>query len=187
MTCTHAMPERSSHVYDAARVGNTSTICSVCRYDFPLLHVSCGCISKADNSTGKERDKTGLDYFGARYYGSNMGRFLSPDWSADPTPVPYADLSNPQTLNLYQYVGNNPLATADADGGWPRVGVVPTLGSRGITPTQVCSPHEHGCHRSQLLDEYQSSLGACPLTSSDFSRPGIRISSPSRAIAGRSI
>ena len=30
--------------------------------------------------TGKERDaETGLDYFGARYYGSNIGRFLSPD------------------------------------------------------------------------------------------------------------
>ena len=30
--------------------------------------------------TGKERDaETGLDYFGARYYGSNMGRFQTPD------------------------------------------------------------------------------------------------------------
>jgi RHS repeat-associated protein len=30
--------------------------------------------------TGKERDsESGLDYFGARYYGSNMGRWMSPD------------------------------------------------------------------------------------------------------------
>lgn len=30
--------------------------------------------------TGKERDsETGLDYFGARYYGSTTARFLSPD------------------------------------------------------------------------------------------------------------
>ncbi len=30
--------------------------------------------------TGKERDgETGLDYFGARYFGSPMGRFTSPD------------------------------------------------------------------------------------------------------------
>jgi RHS repeat-associated protein len=30
--------------------------------------------------TGKERDsESGNDYFGARYFGSNMGRFLSPD------------------------------------------------------------------------------------------------------------
>jgi RHS repeat-associated protein len=67
--------------------------------------------------TGKPRDdETGLDYFGARYYGSNVGRFLSADWSATPEPVPYADLSNPQSLNLYSYVGNNPLARFDADG-----------------------------------------------------------------------
>jgi RHS repeat-associated protein len=30
--------------------------------------------------TGKERDaESGLDYFGARYYSSSMGRFSSPD------------------------------------------------------------------------------------------------------------
>ena len=71
----------------------------------------------ASQFTGKERDtETGLDYFGARYYGSNMGRFLSPDWSAAPVPVPYADLTDPQTLNLYGYVRNNPMSRADLDG-----------------------------------------------------------------------
>ena len=73
--------------------------------------------SSEQRSTGKERDsETGLDYFGARYYGSNMGRWLSPDWSATPDPVPYADLTDPQTLNLYGYVRNNPLAKIDQDG-----------------------------------------------------------------------
>jgi RHS repeat-associated protein len=67
--------------------------------------------------TGKERDtESGNDYFGARYYTSAMGRFMSPDWSANVEPVPYAKLYDPQTLNLYSYVGNNPLARADADG-----------------------------------------------------------------------
>jgi RHS repeat-associated protein len=67
--------------------------------------------------TGKERDtESGNDYFGARYYASSMGRFLSPDWSAKMEPVPYAKLDNPQTLNLYAYVGNNPLRFVDADG-----------------------------------------------------------------------
>jgi RHS repeat-associated protein len=71
--------------------------------------------------TGKERDtESGLDYFGARYYASNMGRFMSPDWSAKQEPVPYSVLDNPQSLNLYQYVGNNPLSKADKDGHcWP--------------------------------------------------------------------
>jgi RHS repeat-associated protein len=67
--------------------------------------------------TGKERDaETGLDFFGARYLSSAQGRFTSPDWSATPQPIPYADLSDPQTLNLYTYVRNNPLAHPDLDG-----------------------------------------------------------------------
>jgi RHS repeat-associated protein len=67
--------------------------------------------------TGKERDsETGLDYFGARYYGSSMGRWMSPDWAAKATAVPYADFGDPQTLNLYGYVRNNPLSKNDPDG-----------------------------------------------------------------------
>jgi RHS repeat-associated protein len=69
------------------------------------------------NFTGKERDaESGNDYFGARYYASTMGRFLSPDWSAKVEPVPYAKLDNPQSLNLYAYVQNSPLDRMDADG-----------------------------------------------------------------------
>jgi len=45
-----------------------------------------------------------------------MGRFMSPDWSEDPDPVPYADVENPQTLNLYGYVTNNPLRLYDPTG-----------------------------------------------------------------------
>jgi len=68
-------------------------------------------------STGKERDtESGLDYFGARYYASNMGRWMSPDWADKPEAVPYSSLDNPQSRNLYGYVGNNPLSKADADG-----------------------------------------------------------------------
>ena len=67
--------------------------------------------------TGKERDtETGLDYFGARYYSNGLGRFITPDWTATPEPVPYADLTDPQSLNQYGYVGNNPLIRIDKDG-----------------------------------------------------------------------
>ena len=67
--------------------------------------------------TGKERDsESGLDYFGARYYGSSMGRWMSPDWYPGPAPIPYANINDPQTLNLYIYAGNNPLSRFDADG-----------------------------------------------------------------------
>jgi RHS repeat-associated protein len=67
--------------------------------------------------TGKERDaESGLDNFGARYYASPMGRFLSPDWADNPSNVPYGVFSNPQSLNLYAYVSNNPLKSTDSDG-----------------------------------------------------------------------
>jgi RHS repeat-associated protein len=67
--------------------------------------------------TGKERDQeTGLDDFGARYYDSVVGRFMTPDWDAKPTSVPYASFGDPQTLNLYSYVENGPLNRVDADG-----------------------------------------------------------------------
>jgi RHS repeat-associated protein len=67
--------------------------------------------------TGKEHDpETNNDYFGARYYSSTMGRFLTPDWSATPVPIPYAVMGNPQTLNLYSYVENNPITSTDPDG-----------------------------------------------------------------------
>src|SRR6185437_15706513 len=67
--------------------------------------------------TGKERDsESGLDYFGARYYSSGLGRFISADWSATPIPVPYADFSDPQSLNQYSYVRNIPTVNVDPDG-----------------------------------------------------------------------
>jgi RHS repeat-associated protein len=66
---------------------------------------------------GKERDtETSNDYFGARFYSSTYGRFLSPDWSSVLAPVPHANLTNPQTLNLYAFVNDNPESFADLDG-----------------------------------------------------------------------
>src|SRR6201996_5442284 len=67
--------------------------------------------------TGKERDsESGNDYFGARYYGSSMGRFMSPDWSDGPDTVPNAKWTDPRSLNLYSYARNNPLSNVDPDG-----------------------------------------------------------------------
>jgi len=59
---------------------------------------------------------TARNRFGARYYAPSLGRFLTPDWSASPEPVPYANLENPQSLNLYSYVLNNPVSATDPNG-----------------------------------------------------------------------
>ena len=70
-------------------------------------------LSTQSRSSGKERDtETGLDYFGARYYGSNMGRFMS----ADPLYIEAKRLADPQKLNLYAYARNNPLKFVDPTG-----------------------------------------------------------------------
>jgi RHS repeat-associated protein len=83
--------------------------------------ITSNCVDATDVSpmhfTGKERDtESNLDYFGARYYSSAQGRFLTPDWASAPTDVPYAHFGDPQSLNLYGYVRNNPLASIDPDG-----------------------------------------------------------------------
>jgi hypothetical protein len=41
---------------------------------------------------------------------------MSPDWSAQAEPVPYAKLDDPQSLILYAYALNNPLRIVDVDG-----------------------------------------------------------------------
>ena len=63
--------------------------------------------------TGKERDaETGLDYFGARYYGSKIGRFTT----IDPVMDRGIALADPQQWNRYAYGRNNALRYVDPDG-----------------------------------------------------------------------
>src|SRR5271165_3812728 len=85
---------------------------------------------ESEKFTSKERDaETGLDWFESRYYSSAQGRFTSPDefkggfldaftgqaaFAAGP--LPYADIGDPQTLNKYAYVRNNPLRYTDPNG-----------------------------------------------------------------------
>ncbi|HET6933107.1 MAG TPA: RHS repeat-associated core domain-containing protein [Candidatus Acidoferrum sp.] len=77
-------------------------------YDASLQHVSL-----THKFTGKERDaESGLDNFGARYNASSPGRFMSPD----PLYLELHRLVDPQQLNLYSYVRNNPLNLTDATG-----------------------------------------------------------------------
>jgi len=82
--------------------------------------------SVASNPTsqisGKERDETGLDYFGARYFSGALGRFTS----TDPLNIPNLQkvkpelfgkvIAKPQNWNAYAYSHNNPLRNMDPDG-----------------------------------------------------------------------
>ena len=129
---------------------------------YPYGGVASGSSSDHYLFTGKERDaESGNDYFGARYYSNTMGRFMSPDWSDAnsrrlfenfPSPVPYADWDDPQTLNLYAYTRNNPLSTIDSDGHGMKCTTITSVGSDGtVHSTTQCTvtPDEDGdpCER----------------------------------------
>lgn len=116
--------------------------------------VTSTCTQNNYKFEGKERDAetstlpgnaNGNDEFGARYYSNRFGRWLSADWSNVPVPVPYANLANPQTLNLYSMVADDPESFADLDGH----GVDPTtfncLGGGSIDPCVggMFGLHEH--------------------------------------------
>jgi RHS repeat-associated protein len=119
-------PSGVVHYYFSDHLGSASVITdalgNVTKRDFYFPYggeqaSSTGSDPNHYKFAGKERDaESGLDYFGARYYASNMGRMMSPDWSAKVAPIPYAKLGDPQSLNLYAYVGNNPLSRFDPDG-----------------------------------------------------------------------
>ncbi len=60
--------------------------------------------------TGHERDaETGLDFMQARHYNGQQGRFVSVDTVS-------GSLTDPQSLNLYAYVSNNPVRYTDPSG-----------------------------------------------------------------------
>jgi RHS repeat-associated protein len=107
--------------------------------------------------TSKERDgETGLDFFEARYYSNAQGRFTSPDEftggpdelfdfadNAADNPTFYADLTNPQSLNKYQYAYNNPLRYIDPDGHDP-----------------ATSPNPDPCCTQEQLDNIKAATAA---------------------------
>ena len=95
-----------------------------------LNYVSDAISGPAQKFTGKERDtESGLDYFGARYFGGAGGRFTSAD-------APFADqyTADPQSWNLYTYTRNNPLKYADPDGRGAWVPMLQQAAQRAMDP-----------------------------------------------------
>jgi RHS repeat-associated protein len=108
------------HYYFGDHLGSTAVvenaIASSCEQDidyYPygaVINDNCGTVTQHYRFTGKERDsESGLDNFGARYNASTMGRFMTPD------PLG-GHLEDPQTLNKYAYVRNNPTTLTDPTG-----------------------------------------------------------------------
>lgn len=119
------LPSKTVHYYYHDHLGTTNIVTDAVGdilnesdfYPYGGEMVITGSDSNRYKFTGKERDsESGLDNFGARYYASSFGRFMTPDWAVRPTTVPYAVFGDPQSLNLYTYVRNDPVTRADADG-----------------------------------------------------------------------
>ena len=79
-------------------------------YPFRETRLTTGTIYTDKLFTG-QREITGLGiyHYGARFYSPKLGRFLSPD-----SIVP--NYANPQNLNRFSYVRNNPLRYTDPTG-----------------------------------------------------------------------
>ena len=90
-----------------AALGNRNQASGVTGYTASLTD------GPAQKFTGKERDnKSGLDYFQARYFSGAGGRFTS----VDPIWVTEERILDPQRLNLFAYGRNNPLLYVDPFG-----------------------------------------------------------------------
>jgi RHS repeat-associated protein len=165
----------TTNYYHADHLGSSRTMTSVDGY--PVLSSTFLPFGQEWNPqntvnhykfTGKERDtESGNDSFGARYYGSAMGRFMSPD----PISISPAHLENPQRWNEYAYGLNNPLINVDLDGRFSSDGhtAITTAGLRraGIDPSSsygravlaanhaVDTGHYSGFLQAQLGPQHQ--------------------------------
>jgi len=135
--------------------------------------------------TLKERDiETGLDYFGARYYGSTQGRFTS----VDPMLVDQKRMLDPQRMNAYSYAVNNPVRYVDPDGADPKdpkvVVVVFTGGysTQGSSTSQVTQIHSGGS--TEGLGESKLGYESVPLAqkiANDFPQAQVLLAGPDAA------
>jgi len=84
--------------------------------------------------TGKERDEeTGLSYYELRFYNSAIARFMSRDpWGGD--------IRDPQSLNKYSYVQNNPLKYTDPTGATAELAARPTWIKDGLHMFYLLTP-----------------------------------------------
>lgn len=119
------LPANTVHYYLSDHLGSTSIVASSAGaveeesdyYPFGTEVMVTGPGTNELKFTGKRRDaESQLDYFGARYYSNILGRWLSPDWSRNAVPLPYASIDDTRSLNQYGYVVGNPINRLDSDG-----------------------------------------------------------------------
>jgi RHS repeat-associated protein len=108
--------------------GNMQPFTSIPGGENPYQHPTLGNPSKKRFTSYDRSDATGLDYAVNRFYIPQQGRFTQ----VDPIGMGSAELANPQSLNLYSYVENDPINSTDPLG---LDGVVNSLSWSGPIPT----------------------------------------------------
>jgi RHS repeat-associated protein len=96
--------------------------------------------------TGKESDKTGLQYFGARYYDSQTGRFTQ----VDPLGPGYAYAAN----NPMKFVDPTGMAIKIHDNGREEKKFAFSIFEELVGPGQLSMTHENGKYHLKALDDY---------------------------------
>jgi RHS repeat-associated protein len=111
-------------------------------YPFGAIRTSSGTVPTDYGFTGQKRDASAnLMYYGARYYDPALARFIQPD-TIVPNPI------DPQSLNRYSYVRNNPVNRIDPTG------------------------HDDCEQQSEDCDTYFHAQGLCwSMKNEDYSRP----------------
>lgn len=109
-------PDNSKTYYHGDHLGSNAvltnqsgTVVEKTSYE-PFGEVKSGGANSKFQYTGQEMDEeTGLNYYDARYYNPHIQRFIQPDGFIQ-------DVYDPQALNRYAYVRNNPLRYTDPSG-----------------------------------------------------------------------
>lgn len=134
-------PDASTNYYHPDHLGSTSlltdesgAVVEETRY-YPFGVVREGGVLSRYLYTGQEADgETGLYYYGARFYDPVLARFVQPD-----SLLP--DLYDPQLLNRYSYVVNNPIKYIDPTGNWPSLqdigSTLKSIGETAISYTKL--------------------------------------------------
>ncbi|GFM83644.1 toxin [Pseudomonas cichorii] len=117
--------------------------------------------------SGKERDATGLYYYGLRYYAPWLQRWINPD------PAGVVD-----GLNMFRFVRNSPLRYTDSEGADPRDVIVAT-GFSNFTPLQQAKLKDALDVSAKLLRRTIAELGK--------SRPEHGVSKAFAATYGRDL
>jgi RHS repeat-associated protein len=138
-TATYHHPDHLSNRAETDTSGNV--IRSFGHFPFGEVWYESPSTDKWKFTTYERDSESGLDYAVARFDSTGLGRFTSPD------PLP-GYLSNPESLNRYSYVTNDPINFLDPTG---------MSGVPGIT--HVCLLDEHGDNTSKCASISPDSEG----------------------------